>query len=40
LLQQVDEEISQPVPDSMDPLLKMVSWISSSMEKDQNEGQK
>jgi hypothetical protein len=26
LLQQVDAEISQKVPDAMDPLMNLVSW--------------
>lgn len=28
LLQQVDAEIAQPVPDAMDPLVKLVTWNS------------
>ncbi len=33
LLQQVDSEISQAVPDAMAPLVKMVSWNSNEAQK-------
>jgi hypothetical protein len=40
LLQQVDAEISQAVPDAMDPLTNLVSWNSGSTEHNLNEEQK
>jgi hypothetical protein len=40
LLQQVDAEISQKVPDAMDPLTNLVSWSSGSTEHNLNEEHK
>lgn len=40
LLQQVDAGISRGVPDSMEPLVQMVSWNSGSTETNSTEGQK
>ena len=40
LLQQVDAEISQAVPDAMDPLTNLVSWNSGSTEHNLIEEQK
>jgi len=37
LLQQVDAEISQAVPDAMDPLVKLMSWNSGSTERNLEE---